>query len=81
MTLNQSDLDSFHNFATNVLAHANHDFSLEELVTKWREECELAATVQSIQRGVADVEAGRIHDLADVDARIRKELGFPGRRR
>jgi hypothetical protein len=81
MTVSQHDLDSFHNFATNVLAHAEHGFSLEELVTKWHAERELAETVQSIQRGVADVEAGRIYDLADVDARIRKELGFPGRRR
>ena len=81
MTVNQSDLDSFHHFATNMLAHSDRDFSLEELLKKWRAEREMAETVQSVRRGVADAEAGRTHDLADVDAKIRQELGFHVRRR
>lgn len=81
MTVNQSDLDSFHHFATHILAHAGRDLSLEELIGKWRAEREYAETVESVRRGVSDAESGRVHDLADVDAKIRTELGFPPRGR
>jgi hypothetical protein len=80
MTVNQSDLDSFHDFATSFLAQTDSEFSLEELVNKWRAERELAEAVESVRRGIADAEAGRVHDLADIDEKIRKELGFPARR-
>jgi hypothetical protein len=80
MTVNQSDIDSFHDFASNLLSHAQRDFSLEELVMKWRAEREVLETVESVRRGSADAAAGRLHGLAEVDGRIRKELGFPARR-
>jgi hypothetical protein len=67
MTVDQSDLDSFHDFATNLLSHTNRHFSLEELVKQWRSERERAETVESVLRGVADAGAGRLHDLADVE--------------
>ena len=81
MTVNQTDLDSFHHFATHLLSHAERDLSLEELINKWRAEREHSETVDSVRRGVADAEAGRMHDLADVDAKIRAELGFTPRGR
>lgn len=81
MTVNQSDLDGFHHFATDLLAQAGRELSLEELVNKWRAERAHAETVESVRRGVADAEAGRMHDLADVDAKIRTELGFRPRGR
>jgi hypothetical protein len=79
--MNQSELDSFYYFATNVLTHADHDLTIEGLVQRWRAEREQADTIQSVLRGVVGAEAGRTYHLADVDARIRKELGFSGRRK
>jgi hypothetical protein len=80
MTVNQNDLDSFHDFATNLLSDSESTLSLEEVVKKWRAERELSAAIESVRRGIADAEAGYLRDLADVDERIRSELGFPGRR-
>ena len=80
MTMSQSELDSFHNFATNILAHGNRDISLEDLVSQWHSQREHAETLASIRRGLDDAGAGRVHDIDDVDAQIRAELGFPARR-
>jgi hypothetical protein len=80
MMVTQSDLDSFHDFATNFLARADRDLSLEELITKWRAEREYAETVDSICRGVADAHAGRVRDLSEVDQKIRRNLGLPASR-
>jgi predicted transcriptional regulator len=80
MTISQSDLDNFHCFATNQLASTERDVSLEELVSTWRAQQAVAETLESIRRGVADADAGRTHSVADVDAKIRSELGFPARR-
>jgi predicted transcriptional regulator len=80
MTINQSDLNNFHQFATDVLARAGQELELEDLMRQWLAERDRAATVDSIRRGVADAEAGRVHDLADVDAGIREKLSFPARR-
>ena len=79
--LNQSDLDNFHVFATNEIARCGQDVSLQELVSLWLAQQLDAGSVDSIRRGVADAEAGRTQSLADVDAKIRTELGFPARRR
>lgn len=81
MTINQSDLDSFHHFATNLLAESGRELELEELMRQWRAERDRAETVDSIRRGIADAETGRVHELADVDAKIRTELGFRPRGR
>ena len=79
MTVNQSDLDSFHDSASNLLAKAGRDLELEDLVSQWHAQREHADTIESIRRGIGDAVAGRVHDLADVDAHIRNVLSFPGR--
>jgi predicted transcriptional regulator len=81
MTVNQNDLDSFHRFATHQLAQAGRDLTLEDLISQRNAQWEHANTVASIRRGLADAEAGRVHDLNEVDAKIRAELGFLTRRR
>ena len=81
MSISQSDLDSFHHFASHELSQRGAGLSLEDLLDKWRAEREHAETIASIRRGVKDANAGRMHDLADVDTKIRTELGFPARRR
>jgi predicted transcriptional regulator len=79
--MNQSDLDDFHHFASQELAHPSRALSLEDLVRQWNAQREQAETIASVRRGVADAEAGRVRDAGDVDAAIRAELGFPPRRR
>jgi hypothetical protein len=54
---------------------------LEDLLQAWRERDEESETLASIRRGVADAECGRVSDLAEVDAKIRGELGFSSRTR
>jgi hypothetical protein len=80
MSVNQDDLDSFHDFATNLLSDSGSTLSLEEMIKKWRDERELSATIASVRRGIADVEEGRLRDFAGVDERIRSELGFRSHR-
>ena len=86
MIINQSDLDSFHQFASRAIAQGGQGLSFEDLVAQWYEQQghaqrERAETIASVQRGVDDAEAGRLREAAEVDATIRAELGFPARRR
>ena len=37
--------------------------------------------LSAIQEGLADVEAGRVHTVEEVDAHIRENLGFPPRQK
>jgi CMP-2-keto-3-deoxyoctulosonic acid synthetase len=81
MSVNQSDLDSFHDFASQAIAHQSANLSLEELLEQWRTQREQAEAIASIRRGVEDAGADRSHNLDHVDTKIRGELGFPARRR
>jgi hypothetical protein len=81
MTINQSDLDSFHVFASEALSRTGRELNLEDLVQQWCAQHEREETIASIQRGVDDAEAGRIRDLGEVDMAIRAKLGFPPRSR
>ncbi len=81
MPINQSDLDSFHHFASHEISLGQAATSWDDLLLKWQSQKEHAATVASIRKGVEDADAQRMHDLADVDARIRAQLGFPPRSR
>jgi hypothetical protein len=79
--ITQSDLDSFHQFATNALSAGACDLSLQALLDQWHKRHDAEDTIASIKRGVADAEAGRAKRLVEVDAKIRNELGFPARGR
>jgi len=80
LTVSQTDLDSFHRFATGLLAHQREELSLEQLVQQWYAEREREDTIASIRRGIADADAGHVRPLAEVDAEIRSKFGFPSRR-
>jgi hypothetical protein len=79
MTITQTELVSFHEFATDLLARAKRELSLEQIVQQWQSERDQAETIESIRRGVADATAGRMKDLAEINAKIRDELGFSKR--
>lgn len=81
MQITQRDLDSFHSFASRELTNGGRALSLEDLLQEWRCKQEEVETIASIRRGIDDAEAGRVESLADVDASIRAELGFPARSR
>jgi hypothetical protein len=79
MSITQHDIDSFHQFASQQLPLCGTGADLEELLKRWQQRREEEETVASIQRGIADVEAGRVATLAEVDDGIRAKLGFPAR--
>jgi hypothetical protein len=81
MIISQSDLDSFHLFASRAIAQRGQGLSFEELVEQWRAEQEREETIESVRRGVEDADAGRVRSLAEVDKAIREKLAFPDRRR
>jgi hypothetical protein len=81
MSISQSELDSFHQFALEALGRSGHEVSLEDLVRQWHAQQEHEATLASVSRGVQDADAGRTRDVVDVDTAIRTELGFPARGR
>jgi len=80
MTVTQHDLDSFHDFATQMLAHRREALSFEELFEQWCAKREREETIAAVREGIADAEAGRTVDIKDADAMIRTRLGFPPRR-
>lgn len=79
MTTDLTELESFHQFAASALASAEVEVTLEDLVARWREQQHEEETIASIQRGIADAEAGRTRPLSQVDSEIRQELGFSKR--
>jgi hypothetical protein len=80
MSLSQSDIDRFHQFASQELTQLGPDQDLEEIVKRWQTQREQAEALASIRRGVEDAEAGRFQDIGTVDKGIREKLGFPARR-
>jgi hypothetical protein len=74
MTL--EEIESFTAFARKTALQ--HDGpSLEECLQLWREEQELAETVEAIKRAERNFAAGRCMTLEEADRRIRTELGWP----
>jgi hypothetical protein len=79
MSVSQTDLNSFHFFASEVLGRCGPDVSLEDLVKQWHAQRERDETIASVRRGVDDAAAGRLRDAAEVDTSIRMALGLPAR--
>jgi hypothetical protein len=79
MPADQNELDSFHSFASHALPNAG-DVTLEHLLAAWRTRQERDEAISSIRRGIADAEAGRLHDLHKIDHDVRAKLGVPPRR-
>ena len=62
MSVTQDDLHSFNQFAVEKLKSGNAG-SLEELIQQWRLVREGEEVNAAIQRGIADVDAGRTRPL------------------
>jgi len=70
----QNDLASFHAFVGEQLKRAGGNVSPEEALALWRERRE---TTASIERGLADVEAGRTHPASEAFEEFRRGLPRP----
>jgi hypothetical protein len=70
------EIESFTAFVRKT-AQTQEAPSLEECLRLWREEQELAETIEDIKRGIADFEAGRYMTLEEADRQIRASLGWP----
>lgn len=62
MAVTEDDLRSFNRFATERLRSGDID-TLEELLFQWRIARELQDVNSAIERGIADVDAGRTRPL------------------
>ena len=70
-------VDKFTEFVKRTVPSQEASPSLEECLQKWRDEQELADTIESINRGVADIEAGRVMTIEEAGRQIRASLGLP----
>jgi len=73
MPLTQSDLDSFHAFASEKLRNGGGAMSLEEIVAAWRAERELQEANAGIRRGLSEVESGQHRPLDDFMDEFRRQ--------
>lgn len=81
MPATQEELNAFHEFASEQLRNGGAELSLDELYEQWRlenptprEQTDIHA---SIQRGLADVEAGRYEPADKVMRELREKHGIP----
>lgn len=65
-----SDLASFHAFVAQKLQH-NHNITPEQALAEWREHQE---TIESIRRGLDEVEAGRTEPAEKLLERLKGKL-------
>ena len=67
----KNDLESFHRFVVEQLANGGAQFSPEQVLVMWRERLE---TIESIQHGLADIDAGRTRPADELFEELRNEL-------
>lgn len=82
--MTQQEIDSFHHFATDKLGlDEAEELSLDDIFDLWRIEnpnsSELAESLASLRRGLADIEAGRVFTARAVIEELRRKLEL-GRR-
>lgn len=73
-----TELEQFHQFQKDLLDRGRKDLSPEEVLRLWqahRQEC--GDTVQAINEGLEDVEAGRVQPLEQFDQEFRKKHNIP----
>jgi hypothetical protein len=79
MAVTQEQIESFHQFATCRAKNGGADLTMDELYDLWRAENlppeELAESLASLERGLADVAAGRVRPAQDVIDELRTGAG------
>lgn len=74
MSVSIEQLDEFHRFAANRLEAGAQDLSLEDLLRMWRIESDRSETVEAVQQGIADMDAGRCYTIEEVDDEIQRRF-------
>ena len=69
-----NNLESFHSFVGEMLKNGGARLSPEQVLAMWRERLE---TIQSVRRGLEDVDAGRTRPADEVLHELRDELQDP----
>jgi hypothetical protein len=76
MTVLQQEIEQFRDFATRVAATGDVE-SLQEILDLWHaehlSETERTASLESLCRGLADADAGRVRPADDVIEDLRRE--------
>ena len=67
----RNNLESFHQFVGEQLENGGATLSPEQVLAMWRERLE---TIESVRRGLEDVEAGRTKPAEQVIEQLRGEL-------
>jgi len=67
----KTNLEGFHEFVAEKLRNGEVRLTPEQALVQWRERVE---TIESVQRGLADVEAGRSRPADEVIEELRNEL-------
>ena len=70
------ELESFTRFATENLNNGGAD-SVLELAKDWTDK-QRTEDLASIQRGVADADAGRMKSVDEIDSQLRAKYDIPG---
>ncbi|MBL8848410.1 MAG: hypothetical protein JNG89_01945 [Planctomycetaceae bacterium] len=71
------EIEKFTEYVKRTVPSQEAGPSLEECLQKWREEQELSDTIDSINRSIADIEAGRVMTIEETGRQIRASLGWP----
>ena len=75
MTTRQ-ELDSFQRFAAERLSQPDCAATLDELFTQWHDAQSREEIDQAIERGLADVDAGRFQPASTVTQALAKRFGI-----
>lgn len=70
-TATKDELRSFHEFVGRQLDNGGAHLTPEEVLSLWRER---VATIESVRRGLVDIEAGRTRPADEVLDELRDEL-------
>jgi hypothetical protein len=78
MPTSLQELSDFHQFAMKQIRNGGADLSLEELLDFWRvarpDDEELRESLASLERGLGDIQAGRVHTARKVIEELKKGL-------
>lgn len=76
MSIALQELERFTHFAQQKLGTSESNLTLEDCVRSWRQRTERDATIEDIQQGRADLEAGLVQPLAEALDDVRRQLGL-----
>jgi predicted transcriptional regulator len=74
MPITLDELDRFHRFARDRIARGDAESTLADCLRDFLDQRDREETIADVQRGLADLAAGRWSSLDEVAERLRREL-------